>query len=76
MIRDEVRQAVAAALAERREPPPPVWLTLAEVAEVVRVHQRTVRTWIRTGRLPAARVGNIVRVRRSHLDAVLEGRGV
>lgn len=50
----------------------PEFLTVAEVAGLLRLNQQTVRSWIDSGQLPAVRVGvRRVRVRRSDLDALL-----
>ncbi|MCA9830166.1 MAG: helix-turn-helix domain-containing protein [Dehalococcoidia bacterium] len=45
-----------------------------EVAEYLGVHVQTVRTWIRTGRLPARRLAGqrALRVRASDIQGVLE----
>ena len=51
------------------------FLTVAEVAEMLKLNQQTVRNWIDQGSLPALRVGRRVRIRRSDLDRLLdEGR--
>jgi excisionase family DNA binding protein len=47
------------------------FLTVAEVAEVLRLNQQTVRNWIDQGSLPALRVGRRVRIKRSDLDRLL-----
>ena len=47
------------------------FLTVAEVAELLKLNQQTVRNWIDQGSLPAVRVGRRVRIRRSDLDRVL-----
>jgi excisionase family DNA binding protein len=47
------------------------YLTVAEVAERLKLNQQTVRNWIDQGSLPAVRVGRRVRVRRSALDSIL-----
>jgi excisionase family DNA binding protein len=51
---------------------PDEFLTVAEVAEMLKLNQQTVRNWIDHGRLPAVRVGRRVRIRRTDLDRVLE----
>lgn len=51
---------------------PDQFLTVAEVAEVLKLNQQTVRNWIDQGSLPAVRVGRRVRIRRSDFDRVLE----
>jgi excisionase family DNA binding protein len=48
------------------------FLTVAEVAGMLKLNQQTVRNWIDQGSLPALRVGRRVRIRRSDLDRVLE----
>lgn len=47
-------------------------LTVAEVAELLRVSTMTVYRLIRSGELPAVRVGRNYRVRRGALDTYLE----
>jgi excisionase family DNA binding protein len=48
------------------------FLTVAEVAELLKLNQQTVRNWIDQGSLPALRVGRRVRIRRSDFDRLLE----
>jgi excisionase family DNA binding protein len=48
------------------------FLTVAEVAELLKLNQQTVRNWIDQGSLPALRVGRRVRIRRVDLDELLE----
>jgi excisionase family DNA binding protein len=53
------------------------FLTVADIARVLKLNQQTVRNWIDQGSLPALRVGRRVRVRRSDFVALLErGRTV
>ena len=47
-------------------------LTVAEVAGLLRVSTMTVYRLIRTGELPAVRVGRNYRVRRADLDLYLQ----
>ncbi len=47
-------------------------LTVAEVADLLRVSTMTVYRLIRSGDLPAVRVGRNYRVRRADLDEYLE----
>lgn len=49
-------------------------LTRAEVAQYLRVSDRTVSRLIRTGQLPASRIGRAVRIRQSDLLNVLDGK--
>jgi len=48
------------------------FLTVAEVAEILKLNQQTVRNWIDRGELPAFRLGRRVRIRRSDLDRFVE----
>lgn len=48
------------------------YLTVAEVAETLKLNQQTVRNWIDAGRLPALRVGRRVRIKRSDFERILE----
>lgn len=48
------------------------FLTVAEVAELLKLNQQTVRNWIDQGSLPAVRVGRRVRIRRADLDRILD----
>jgi excisionase family DNA binding protein len=47
------------------------FLTVADVAEMLKLNQQTVRNWIDQGSLPALRVGRRVRIRQSDLKRVL-----
>jgi len=51
------------------------FLTVAEIAEILKMNPQTIRNWIDAGKLPAHRVGRRVRVTRADFDAVVrEGR--
>ena len=45
-----------------------VYMTVAEVARQLRVDESTVRIWIRSGMLPAIRVGRQYRIARSDYE--------
>jgi excisionase family DNA binding protein len=47
------------------------FLTVAEVAEMLKLNQQTIRNWIDKGDLAAVRIGRRVRIRREDLDAKL-----
>jgi excisionase family DNA binding protein len=47
------------------------YLTVAEVAQMLKLNQQTVRNWIDQGSLPAVRVGRRVRIKRSDLEKIL-----
>jgi excisionase family DNA binding protein len=48
------------------------FMTVADVAETLKLNQQTVRNWIDQGLLPAIRVGRRVRIRRSDFERLLE----
>jgi excisionase family DNA binding protein len=53
------------------------FLTVADIARVLKLNQQTVRNWIDRGSLPALHIGRRVRIRRSDFEALLErGRTV
>ncbi|MHB8657102.1 MAG: helix-turn-helix domain-containing protein [Solirubrobacteraceae bacterium] len=47
------------------------FLTVAEVAEKLKLNPQTVRNWIDQGSLPALRVGRRVRIKRSDFDRLV-----
>ncbi|HWE11400.1 MAG TPA: helix-turn-helix domain-containing protein [Solirubrobacteraceae bacterium] len=55
-----------------RSDPEEEYLTVAEVAETLKLNQQTVRNWIDQGSLPALRVGRRVRIKRSDFERILE----
>jgi|GEM_PF-1578664 len=57
-------------MAEHSEPPES-FLTVAEVAEILKLNQQTVRNWIDQGSLPALRIGRRVRIKRSDFERIL-----
>ena len=48
------------------------FMTVAEVASVLKLNQQTVRNWIDQGSLAAHRVGRRVRIRRSDFQRILD----
>jgi excisionase family DNA binding protein len=46
-------------------------MTIAEVAETLKLNQQTVRNWIDAGKLPAIHVGRRVRIKRSDFDRLI-----
>jgi excisionase family DNA binding protein len=52
--------------------PEETYLTVAEVAETLKLNQQTVRNWIDQGSLPAVRVGRRVRIKRSDFERIIE----
>ena len=53
-------------------PEPAITLRVPQVAELLSVPQRTVYDWIASGKLRCIRVGGVVLVRRTEVDAFLE----
>jgi excisionase family DNA binding protein len=47
------------------------FLTVAQIAERLKLNPQTLRNWIDRGELPAVRIGRRVRVRRSDLEQLL-----
>jgi excisionase family DNA binding protein len=47
------------------------FLTVAEVAAMLKLNPQTVRNWIDQGSLPAVKVGRRVRIRRSDFDRMI-----
>jgi excisionase family DNA binding protein len=53
----------------------PLLLTTEEVAELLRVHENTVRQLIASGKLPATKVGRAWRVKKADVQAYLKANG-
>jgi excisionase family DNA binding protein len=49
------------------------YLTVAEIAQLLKLNEQTIRNWIDAGKLPAMRVGRRVRVKGSDFDRLVEG---
>jgi excisionase family DNA binding protein len=47
------------------------FLTVAEIAELLKMNPQSIRNWIDAGKLPAYRVGRRVRVSRADFDALI-----
>jgi excisionase family DNA binding protein len=50
---------------------PDDFMTVAEVASILKLNQQTVRNWIDQGSLPALHIGRRVRIRRADFDALI-----
>ena len=48
------------------------FMTVAEIAAILKLNQQTIRNWIDEGKLPALHIGRRVRVRRADFDALIE----
>lgn len=51
------------------------WLTVAEIVDMLKVHENTVRRWLRSGKLPGRNFGGRMgyRVREADLRRFLQG---
>lgn len=47
------------------------YLTIYEVADLLRVHHTTIRRYIRDGELPVIKLGNKLRIPRSGIEALI-----
>jgi excisionase family DNA binding protein len=66
-----IPRRAAAALAGGQGYEIPELMTIAQVAELLRLNQQTVRNWIDAGDLPAVRVGDRrVRIKRSVVEEI------
>jgi excisionase family DNA binding protein len=52
------------------------FLTVDEVAKELRVDRRTIMRWIRTGQLPAIKVGQTYRILKSEYQDFLKNRHI
>lgn len=50
------------------------WVSVGALAEEIQVHPKTIRRWIREGRLTAYHVGDQLRIDREDLDGVIARR--
>lgn len=48
----------------------PEFLSIKEVAELLRLNERTILGYVRSGKIPAANVGRTYRIRKSDIDAL------
>jgi excisionase family DNA binding protein len=51
---------------------PDDFMTVAEVASILKLNQQTVRNWIEHGKLLALHIGRRVRIRRADFDALIQ----
>lgn len=59
------------------EPAQREWMTVAEIADQLRVSEETVRRWVRAGELPALNIGGPkagYRIRAADLEKFFQGR--
>ncbi len=55
-------------------PPPKPFYSVADVAELIDVNERTIRRWIDDGELVAHRFGRQIRISRADLEAFVRVR--
>lgn len=48
-------------------------LTIEQVAEILHLHQKTIRSYVREGKIRAAKTGNQWRIQKKDLDAFING---
>ena len=53
---------------------PPEALSVLEIAAEYGIHPETVRRWAREGRIPAQKVGNMIFVRPSDVEELMQMR--
>ena len=53
-------------------PATPEFLTIVDVAQALGVNPRTVRRWIKAGKLVVHRIGRVVRISPADLEAFLD----
>lgn len=68
-LRVLIREELAKLLDEREAASE--WMTAYDAAQVLGVHPKTLRKWIREGKLEATRAGSRHRVRRADIDRML-----
>jgi excisionase family DNA binding protein len=54
----------------------PEYLSVREVATLLKVKEKTVRDWIGRGEIEAYKIGKEFRIRSDHLDEAMEARRV
>lgn len=48
-------------------------LTIKEVAEILNFKERTVRSWVDSGKLPCIKVFSGIRIKKSEVEKLLKG---
>lgn len=56
--------------------PPDEWLSVEDIAHILKMDEETVRRWIRNRQLKAYKFGRNFRIRRSDLDKFIEDRSL
>ena len=71
VVRDVVREELAGLTAPAVAPPPPglpLYLTAEQAAEIAGVAEKTVRGWVRAGKLRGHWAGRLLRIERTDLE--------
>jgi excisionase family DNA binding protein len=55
---------------------PDEWLSVEEIAQILKIDEETVRRWIRNRQLKGYRFGGILRVRRDDFDKFVKDRAL
>lgn len=71
LVARAVDAGVRSALEQHRSDRGEGWLGTAQVAELLHVHPRTVAKLAKAGALPSAKLGKLLRFRRTDVDALL-----
>ena len=73
-LEETIRTAVADAVREALEDiqRPDAWFTVANAAKHLACSTTTIRKWLKQGRLPHAKIDDVLRIRRSDLERLLE----
>lgn len=50
---------------------PDTYLTLREAAELLKVHENTIRNWLKSGDLPGRQIGRLWRINAAAVEAMI-----
>ena len=53
---------------EKGQPEPSTWLTPKDVQEELRLGERSVYRYLKSGEIPSIRIGGVYRINRKHLE--------
>ena len=71
MLKEEFEQRRGNPGITKKEKSMPELLTVKEVAEILRVSERTVRHYIENKKIPAIQLSGAIRIRKEDLDRIL-----
>lgn len=49
------------------------YLTLREAAELLKVHENTIRNWLKAGELPGKKIGRLWRISAAAVESLIAG---